>query len=150
MVIPDDLRLSVPRMDREHAALFQMAAELRGALDSSLPTSQPINRLLREFNDAVAAHFASEEEFMQSRGYPLWRDHAAEHQRLLEQLAAAKTDIATATFNPCGLLAAFVDVWYTQHILKADRSFAEYLGIECAVHGSSVPISPRANFAKPS
>jgi hemerythrin len=137
-------------MDREHAALFEMAAELRGALDTALPTSQPINRLLREFNDAVAAHFASEEEFMQSRGYPAWREHAAEHQRLLGQLAAAKTDFATASFSPCGLLAAFVDVWFTQHILNADRSFAEYLGVEVVVDGSSIPISPRANHAKPS
>lgn len=127
MDLPDDVRLSVPRMDREHAEILQAAAELRFALNSSLQNTQLLTRLLDEFAEAAAGHFASEEDMMQAGGYQGWRAHASEHKRLLEQIIDVKTGFAAGAINPCGTLALFVEVWTTQHIQRSDRHFAEFV-----------------------
>ena len=128
--LPDDLHLAVPRMDREHAEVLKAAAELRSVLDSSFPNASLAERLLGGFAEIVSAHFASEEELMQSRGYQGWRGHAAEHRRLMAQLNSIRTGLVTGAINPCGALALFVDVWTAQHIQGPDRQVAEYLRSE--------------------
>jgi hemerythrin-like metal-binding protein len=140
MPLSEELRLSVPRMDREHTGLLQTAAELRRTLNSSLPHRQKLNELLHEFSLVVAAHFVSEEELMKSRGYHAWRAHVAEHKRLFGQLKGVENDFANGAINPCESLALFVDVWIARHIQGPDRDFAEYLKtLKSATTGQAVP-----------
>ncbi len=130
MTLAAGLRLSVPRLDREHAEILESADEIRSVLSSPVPNPRVVEGLLAEFTRKMADHFASEEEMMQSRGYRSWRAHAREHKRLCAQLDLVRSGVATGAISPGGPLGLFVEVWTRQHIQGPDRAFAEYLHSE--------------------
>jgi hemerythrin len=130
MILPAELRLSSAGMDREHAEVHQVVAEFCSVVNSSVPNAQLLSRLLSKLTDTVAAHFASEEELMETHGYQGLQAHAAEHRRLLGQLDLVRTGLEAGVIKPSGTLALFVEEWIKRHILGPDQAFAEYIKTE--------------------
>jgi hemerythrin len=122
----DGLLLGVPRIDREHQEIMDIASDFRAAVEAGRPRAE-LGVHLARMAAAVTSHFISEEEFMLESGFGGWQTHRDEHTRLLEQLCGAEREFASGVIQACGALVLFVEIWAEQHILSQDREFALFL-----------------------
>jgi len=114
------------QVDRDHREVLESLSDFRNAVNLRRPERE-LTEKLAGFVVTIEKHFACEEELMRSSGYQDAAAHAAEHQRLLEQLHSVEEELVSGAINPCGTLALFVEVWTRQHIVRHDNPFIEYL-----------------------
>lgn len=70
-------------------------------------------------------HFRTEEDLMRASGYPGYEEHAAEHQRLREELWAIERE-SRQSGDAMGFLLHLKDYWQ-KHVEGADREYVEHL-----------------------
>jgi hemerythrin len=124
------------QIDRDHREVLESLSAFRSAINLRRPVRE-LTEKLAGFVATIERHFASEEELMRSSHYQDAAAHAAQHQRLLEQLHSVKEEFASGAINPCGTLALFVEVWTRQHIERHDNRFVEYLTQEAPTDASA-------------
>jgi hemerythrin len=78
--------LHVEKIDKQHKELFRLSA-LVDALDEKT-TKEDIRELLNKFFIYMRGHFANEEAYMKSIGYPLLSKHHKLHQEIIEEFTA--------------------------------------------------------------
>ena len=121
----DHLQLSVPQMDNQHRALIGQVNEFSAAADAGAARAELVPRLTA-LVDAFQAHFDSEERMMQFSGYPGLTPHAAEHQKLILQMAGLRDLVESGDVKMGGALVLFVRLWTEQHISGPDVAFAKF------------------------
>jgi hemerythrin len=127
----ENLTLSVPEMDQEHAGLISLADEFIAAVHAEASRAE-LEVRLTQLIAAFAAHFQGEEESMRSGNFPGLTAHASEHSRLIAQMSELRDDLASGSVNVCAALAVFVRLWTEQHIQGPDAVFAQFLKREDA------------------
>ena len=68
-------------------------------------------------------HFDTENELMRKYGYPQYRDHRDEHERLLETLQSLGTRVGEAETSE---LVDFFKDWVLRHTLLTDRQYIDF------------------------
>ncbi|MBK9576306.1 MAG: hemerythrin family protein [Fibrobacteres bacterium] len=110
-----------PLLDAQHRELFDIANSLPENNDRA-QVRACVMRLFRYTRE----HFAAEEDFMRSVGYPDLQQHTRIHEKLIEQLAVISQE-------PLGTTAAdlsfkkFVLHWLTDHILICDKAVQKFV-----------------------
>jgi hemerythrin-like metal-binding protein len=132
-----ELSLDDPRIDNQHERVVEALQDLSAAIGLGRPHAET-QRLLDAFGRTVRWHFSAENALMKWSAYPEASAHAAEHRRLLDQIAEVQSAFAAGKVQSCGALDLFARVWTTQHIQSADRRFAEHLK---AVEGKPAEIA---------
>ena len=128
-----ELSVGVLCLDDGHRHLLRLLAQLRSALQQSweaLPTSALLNELL----GYARSHFHTEEQHMDSYGYPALAPHRAEHQQFTsrmiqccEQILCSEEAFSAKRLElPTAMLAGLED-WLLCHIQNADGAYARYL-----------------------
>lgn len=104
------------------AALFELAA-------AGEPLIEVIDNHLRALLDHVHSHFCAEEAQMQRSGFPPFRVHKAEHDRVYAELRLAvehwvdDRELSRIQAYVCETLPT----WMVQHIATMDRVTAQFL-----------------------
>lgn len=121
----DEYSVSVPEIDAEHQAMFQVAFDLYRALIAGTPPaqSQPI---IRELATHAADHFAHEERLMRESGYPLLAWHRRQHAAANGKIKLLDRRLRREDRN-AALLAMDLSVCLQNHIRLADRMLCAYL-----------------------
>src|SRR4051812_12864006 len=88
MTIAEVYPLHLASMDTQHARIDFMIEELAGMLGFS---AQEKTSLFHSVVQYTKLHFADEEQFMKSCGYPEIHFHEAEHAQLIGQLDAIES-----------------------------------------------------------
>lgn len=119
------LALGIPQMDADHSKLIGIANRI-GALVSQ-PNYRESNFAaeMRELRQYTAEHFAREETYMKSIGFPGLKDHVAKHREItqaLERFADTGTKGAVVALS----LQNFMRVWLFEHIDRHDAEYATY------------------------
>lgn len=117
------VRVDVPRIDRQHQEIFDLAASFAGGGDHVR-----VMKSLAALSEHVRTHFREEEHLMASCGYPGLAAHRRQHQEcrrmLVELLDQARTmnldEIAEA-------VRQLVDGWIYNHILTADFDYVPFV-----------------------
>jgi hemerythrin len=122
----DNLSLSVPQADREHAALIAQVNDFSDALDAGAARAQLEMRLTRLI-EGFQKHFDSEEALMRSSAFSGLEPHAEEHRKLIGQMSGLRDDLGSGWVKLCGALGLFVRIWTEQHITGPDAEFARFL-----------------------
>lgn len=120
----DEYAIGIEEIDSQHKTLLEFIADFEHAVagHAHWNTVQPLIARTREF---VKFHFAVEESLMHIVKYPGVDAHRAEHQHVLEQLAALEHLVLRQETK--GELQQMMRTWLFQHIIESDRPFARYV-----------------------
>lgn len=134
--------LGIPRIDREHQELFQIANGLAQAQDRPDGPTRKAGMAagLKRLYAYCHFHFHSEEELMQTYGFPGLPAHRRIHREFTDRV---RTWLAETRDAPHPDLSAVLDAlvaWILGHILGEDRTYAAYFrsqGLEFAEEEAS-------------
>jgi hemerythrin len=122
----DTYSVRIGIIDMQHRNLVNIINELHQAMGAGQgkdKLAQILSRLIKY----TQTHFATEEKFMESRGYPDYTQHKAEHDRL----AATVVDFQNKFLrNEIGLtvdIMGFLKDWLVKHILGCDQKYVTFL-----------------------
>ncbi len=110
-------------LDRQHRALFTLA---NTALEK-LARKEPIGDLIDAIIADVVVHFAAEERILLELGYAEVEEHAAEHRRLLAEIATLKGRMSGTGGVQTELLEILAFGVIAAHVLDSDRRYFEHL-----------------------
>lgn len=119
--------VGVASVDHEHQELIKLINELHAALGRS-DSPQAIPDFLGEVYAQIAAHFALEERIMREHGYDQYRDHKADHERLLDEIRDIMDDYELRGAFDDATLAARLRDWFGEHFRTKDARLHGALG----------------------
>jgi len=117
-----DLAVNVPEIDRQHQELFRRVDLLVEAMRMGRGRAE-VGSLVSFLELYVAEHFALEEQYMETNGYPHLAAHRAEHQTFTREFQRLKDEHAATGATTALVLAVNQSVagWLRSHIARNDR-----------------------------
>jgi len=119
------MSVEVDEMDAEHRRLIGLVNTLSEAMRSGRGRQEMI-RTFDALADYTRTHFASEERYMSSIGYPRLEEHRREHQELIDSVARLKRKFEAGDAVACMRVMGFLGEWVRRHIRKSDKLYGEY------------------------
>ncbi len=116
-------------MDVQHRRLVNFVDELRIALKRDRPR-RAVREILDNLVQYLYIHFADEEQFMQSNGFPGLAGHAALHQQMYLKLVEMQQGFESGQRDLVETDAASIFAGLEQHFMQADRLYGEYFSLE--------------------
>ncbi len=116
------LSVGVREMDNQHQKLVSLINELHDAMATG-KGRDALGRLLTGLVQYTAGHFRSEEQYMQSIGYPGLEKHRKEHQDLTARVVDFKAQFDTGKTMLTVQLMNFLKYWLQDHIIGMDREY---------------------------
>lgn len=121
------LSIGIDSIDEQHKKLVNMI----NALNEAMLLGES-NELLGTIFTGLAAytqkHFAYEENLFAEHGYTDSEEHKRQHNVLISQVVDLKKKFIE---NPQGTISAdlmlFLKRWLTNHIMRTDKEYAEFL-----------------------
>ena len=121
LVWGDHLLMGHGPMDELHEEFVELIALLQTAEDSELPS------LLQAMESHLQHHFAEEDQWMLSTGFPPRDCHIDEHAAVLKSVAEVRVKLAEGNIALCrDLTKALVD-WFPGHATHLDSALAHWL-----------------------
>lgn len=121
LVWGDHLLMGHGPMDELHEEFVELIALLQTAEDSELPS------LLQAMQTHLQHHFAEEDQWMLSTGFPPRDCHIDEHAAVLKSVAEVRVKLAEGNIALCrDLTKALVD-WFPGHATHLDSALAHWL-----------------------
>ncbi|ACY34997.1 bacteriohemerythrin [Comamonas thiooxydans] len=121
LVWGDHLLMGHGPMDELHEEFVELIALLQTAEDSELPS------LLQAMQTHLQHHFAEEDQWMLSTGFPPRDCHIDEHAAVLKSVAEVRVKLAEGDIALCrDLTKALVD-WFPGHATHLDSALAHWL-----------------------
>jgi hemerythrin-like metal-binding protein len=116
-----DKRFSVgiDAVDHEHRELIYLINDVHEALDNP-EDGDAVDAMLGSIYNAVAAHFALEERFMQSAQYPEYEAHKEDHEDLLDQIRDLMDSYADDPVSGREQLRTRLSAWFGTHFSTFD------------------------------
>ena len=116
--------VKVPHMDLGHQTIIACMNRLYTLNQAKAPVAQ-LAKVVDELVQVTVKHFAEEESFMASIGFPGLREHKYIHKNLLDQVTDHKLK-----FEASGMLSneffAFLKVWLKAHICGIDMKYGQH------------------------
>lgn len=121
------LSVGIPQIDDQHKTLFDKAEKLFEAGKNN-QAKEYVGELLVFLEDYTKKHFADEERYMQSIGYPGLEEQKTAHAGFVRQLTKLRGDYATSGGNLLVITNAnqLMLKWLTQHISDMDRKIGQF------------------------
>ena len=123
------MELPIAFMNEDHAEAKALWQEMAAALADYPARHEPLSAACRAFLEHSRAHFAREEDAMQSQGFPPYSVHKAEHDRvlaMLEELVAAVASGAPAETVQHAIMHEIPN-WLVLHVQSMDLVTARWL-----------------------
>ena len=118
--------VGVPELDGQHQQLFHIVNELERTIASGRGHAA-IETVLASLVRYTIFHFADEEESMQRNGFPGLDAHRIQHNLLTLKISALQKEHETGKPNAAEALMLFLQHWLKEHLLKADKAYAQFL-----------------------
>ena len=118
----DRYNLNVMTMDSEHKVLIKKMNHLSAACKESDPN---LKEIFDDFAKYVEKHFLSEEEYMQSIGFPDLNSHKLIHQNLLEKVGTFKSQLESSGSLDDEFFK-FLKFWLSSHICGIDMKYSKF------------------------
>lgn len=137
--LPAELTVGFDEIDHQHRGLLEAIEVARAAAAAGDLTAT--RTALAALGDALVAHFAAEESFMQEALYPDRARHKAAHDLFMQDFAQLGRELQNGTSDlVVQWIGTRVAEWVKFHIRVNDAPLAEYL--------TSRRYHPRANPAR--
>ena len=125
--VKPSVRLGIPAIDDDHAALDRKLGLLIDLMDS--PSSQEaLAQAANDFFQITMRHFEAEERLMEATSYPESARHADQHALLMRILLDWwRGFISRGRYSLSRDDRVFLVEWFEEHIDTEDRWLAEHL-----------------------
>ena len=125
MLWDSSLDVGVGAMNDEHKLILDAMNRIFDAAQAGR-TGDDINRLVDRLGAVCVQHFADEEAYMASIGYPALRNHKFIHEALLERYGQHAAQIRAAGGKTDHGFFHFLRHWLQSHIKGIDTKYAEH------------------------
>ena len=122
----DRYTLAHPQIDREHEALFALAAKVLNSLEDG-SNKEVVRDLFDRLIRYVQVHFAHEEALMKKHLYPGLAVHVAEHGQLIAQLQEFHKQFEADQLAIDAETLQFLRNWLDHHIRQSDQLVVVHL-----------------------
>jgi len=127
IVWTSEYRVGVDSLDADHIVIFSLINHID---ESHLSGTDElaIGHILRVLIDRALAHFQREEMMMRKNEYPDFEAHAAEHQKIIDELQAlyaAYQDHPSAQVS--AEIVSLLSAWLDEHVLESDMRYRPYM-----------------------
>jgi hemerythrin len=112
------------RIDADHKALFDILDRLRVGAQEDWPAGLRL-KLLADLVALSEAHFAREEQIMNSIGYAERHSHRAEHAKLMAQVRELYGKVSEGDLSLSTSVFQFLYGWLARHIEVKDKPLGE-------------------------
>ena len=120
----DDFLIGIEELDYEHRCLIEDINKLHGELLQYADLDR-IKGTLGRIHSRIQAHFALEERFMVANGHPLYPEHKAEHERLLDEYTELMTKFEKdPNLGARESIEGILRHWIVGHILTSDKKMS--------------------------
>ena len=127
IVWTDTFLIGIDELDYEHRVLIKDINRLHQELLEH-DSKDKVMGTLGEIHARMQAHFALEEQFMQSRDYPHYPEHKAEHNALLDEYTEFMTRFGSAgALFDSQQAEAILSSWVVDHIVTSDKKISQML-----------------------
>lgn len=122
-----DFSVGVAAFDREHMGLIAIINELHENMQAG-QGKDVVGTVIKKLIDYTGRHFEHEEIELRRHGYPLLREHHAQHEALKAKVGEFHNRL---TIGFSGLIAIemlrFLKTWLQQHIQQEDKQYGRFL-----------------------
>ena len=108
-------------IDDQHKKLFNLANTIE------LAEKSHVTKIIMGLYKYTMRHFTAEEKMMEKSGYPYLSEHKKLHDNLITKLNDISERADMGTDIDMEKLRVFVFEWLTDHILKQDKDYMDYL-----------------------
>lgn len=120
----DELDVGVDAMNDEHKYLISLMNKLNQQHEAH-KSKDELTLTLRDLVEYTERHFADEEKYMESVGFPGLRTHALIHKDLMEKLRRHQSDFMTSgVLEP--IFFEFLKFWLSAHIRGIDKKYTAH------------------------
>ena len=115
--------VKVKRCDDDHKKLFDLASDLRSAIQSG-KSAQVMERIVEELESYSIFHFTAEEALIAATNYPELVAHQEEHQKFIDSLAKFRREgVAGQSYD----VLNFMNRWLVNHIKRVDQQYSAHV-----------------------
>lgn len=126
MVWNESYKIGVPEMDEQHQRWLALLNEFYDHVKEGA-SSENLTKLLKGAMDYTDFHFAEEERFMGSIGYPGIDQQRARHQDIRNHLQEYYRKLQDRKVVISLPVTTEMKNWFNQHILVEDKQYAEFV-----------------------
>ena len=121
----EEFKLDIETVDQEHVKLVEMLNTVHH-LVSAGKKAAAIEYFSLTLAQYIKTHFANEEAYMASIGYPQLKEHAQIHENFKKSFMQSLPRLAS--YDDAAFRAALSDAftWIVNHIGRTDRKYAVY------------------------
>ena len=121
--------IGIPLLDEQHRGIVSIINSLYYMMNLGTDSNKMCLSILNTIKEYSHIHFAAEEEFLKSSGYPDLTAHKELHGKLIAEMermgrAAGRHDFTAVEAKP---LLDFLKNWWIKHINEEDRRYMSYL-----------------------
>lgn len=118
--------LNIKELDQQHQLLVKLLNELYDAMNTG-KEKEVLGTLLSKISTFAAMHFAKEEHYFDTFGYPQTEKHKQEHIDFEQRLSDFEDGFKAGQANLSKKVMAFLSNWLMAHIKGSDRFYAPFL-----------------------
>ncbi len=121
----EDLSVRIESVDAQHKKLLTIINNLYDSMQVG-KANDVMRRILMDLATYTREHFSHEERLFSQHGYPGAAGHQKSHAILIGQLKDLQDQVERR--QPVSIKTfSFLKKWLTEHIMKEDRQYAEFL-----------------------
>ena len=119
----DELKVGNSFIDNDHQKLIDLLNQLHNAMAQG-HGKEVVGKILNELIRYTHEHFKREEEHMQKIRYADFKQHQAEHDKLLKDVLELQTKFHSGNGMLSVQVFSFLRNWLVQHIMGTDKKLA--------------------------
>jgi hemerythrin-like metal-binding protein len=123
----EELSVGIESIDEQHKKLVNMINALNDAMLTN-SSHELLGKIFAGLAAYTQKHFAYEENMFAEYGYTDSEEHKRQHNELIAQVVELKEQFIE---NPQGTMSGdlmlFLKRWLTNHIMRTDKEYAEFL-----------------------
>jgi hemerythrin len=129
--------MGAPALDGQHRRLIELANDILLAVRSGKEPRR-IAACFSKIREHTVYHFADEEEFMRTVGYPEWKAHALEHENLRKLVRHHQDKLFREGTVREKDIMAFLKALLVDHVIYSDLGVKRYL-VDRNIQNSEAP-----------
>ena len=118
--------VNVALIDKQHQMLVQIVNDLNNAMHNG-NEKETIEELINKLIMYAAMHFAREEDYFDTLGYPETDVHKRQHNEFENQVSAFEADFQADRQGLSQDILQFLKDWLVGHIKGSDKKYSTFL-----------------------
>ncbi|MBF0271562.1 MAG: bacteriohemerythrin [Magnetococcales bacterium] len=122
----EKMAVNVPPLDADHRQLISLINELHAAVQLGKGQSL-LNQIVENLLNYTRTHFAREERYLESIGFPGQEAHKEEHRQFCDQVVIYQQKLLDDPFALSSDVLQFLRNWLIHHIQGSDMAYRNHM-----------------------